>query len=386
MLKVKMKVLMISWFFPPSIGGIPSLLNSLLNEWKNEDILFSLLSNQSTKQSYENVEFINSDHYIKLRSLVQTYQEIEYKSWQRLEKEISYEIKLLADELKGYLFDIVFSHTDGIIAHRISKCLGIPCLLVHHGLMPTIDEFIKLGNTPVNHYRWIMNETCSIDEPTVFVSEWSKRKWQERGLSPKESYVIHNPIDFELFHYHADATELRRELNIPESSKIILCPQRINKTGLWNQIENLIEIASEESCFLIICGEKNDINYSANSNIRIKCFKYQEMPYVYSLSDVAVLPASDTFGLPLIEALACGTPAVCNTASAYQELIRNNKHDFKSRMLFYRTKEELHFSIVKSLQSKTKKDCLLSVDEINQYRVENIAKQYMSIIKNYIYI
>ncbi len=51
-----MKILLISWFFPPTIGGIPSLLETLLKTWqKYDDMFFYIL----TKVPYDYTQILS---------------------------------------------------------------------------------------------------------------------------------------------------------------------------------------------------------------------------------------------------------------------------------------------------------------------------------------
>ena len=47
---------------------------------------------------------------------------------------------------------------------------------------------------------------------------------------------------------------------------------------------------------------------------------YQEMPLVYSASDLLVYPSAyEGFGMPVLEAMACGTPVIALNNTAFPE-------------------------------------------------------------------
>jgi glycosyltransferase involved in cell wall biosynthesis len=52
----------------------------------------------------------------------------------------------------------------------------------------------------------------------------------------------------------------------------------------------------------------------------------EEMPVYYSMADAFVTYsfAAEGFGLTPVEALACGTPIICSTMPAYQEILREH--------------------------------------------------------------
>ncbi|MEJ2700142.1 MAG: glycosyltransferase family 1 protein, partial [Desulfuromonadales bacterium] len=62
---------------------------------------------------------------------------------------------------------------------------------------------------------------------------------------------------------------------------------------------------------------------------------YAELPYLYNLARLLVFPSLfEGFGLPLVEAMACGCPVVCSDVTAIPEVIG------KAGLLFDPTAEE----------------------------------------------
>jgi len=58
--------------------------------------------------------------------------------------------------------------------------------------------------------------------------------------------------------------------------------------------------------------------------IRLGAIREADLPALYSLADVFVFPSLvEGFGLPLLEAMACGTPVIASTTPAVSEAVGN---------------------------------------------------------------
>ena len=67
-----------------------------------------------------------------------------------------------------------------------------------------------------------------------------------------------------------------------------------------------------------------------------------ELPEIYNKSDVFVFPSrTDTFGLVLLEAMACGLPVAAFPAAAPTDVIGNSKAGVLSENLTHAVKEAL---------------------------------------------
>ena len=49
---------------------------------------------------------------------------------------------------------------------------------------------------------------------------------------------------------------------------------------------------------------------------------HEDMPHIYSLAKILIFPSySESFGLPLVEAMACGCPVITSTSGACPEIV-----------------------------------------------------------------
>jgi glycosyltransferase involved in cell wall biosynthesis len=90
------------------------------------------------------------------------------------------------------------------------------------------------------------------------------------------------------------------------------------------------------------------------------------LPYYYSMGDVFVTYsfASEGFGLTPIEAIACGTPVICSSMSAYKEILQDN-----AIFVSPRSPHRLAKEIIKVLR--------------DEERTNNLIKQAQKFIKRY---
>jgi glycosyltransferase involved in cell wall biosynthesis len=126
--------------------------------------------------------------------------------------------------------------------------------------------------------------------------------------------------------------QVRQRYNLPPVEKFILglgtLEPRKNFTGL---ITAFAQSPVRESHHLVIAGGKgwlyDDIFTAAHSSPvanRIHLIGFvadEDLPALYSLADIFAYPSHyEGFGIPVIEAMACGTPVVCANNSCLPEV------------------------------------------------------------------
>ena len=165
-------------------------------------------------------------------------------------------------------------------------------------------------------------------------SAWLMQRVKESMLVPGiiESRVIPNGVDISVFRpvpkQHAKA-----KLGIPENSKTILFSANGIRRNVWKDfktIRSAITLVAEhfqdnEIIFLAL-GE--DAPMEVIENARIRFIPFQENPQAvasyYQAADIYVHAARvDTFPTSILEALACGTPAVATSVGGIPEQIKS---------------------------------------------------------------
>jgi len=153
-------------------------------------------------------------------------------------------------------------------------------------------------------------------------SEFVKRKVEET-FGIKNIIVTPDGVDASIFCPDA----ILKAYDLPEKYILFVgsIQPRKNLTGLlkaWREIKDVFK-----DTWLIVAGEKGNVFRSENfsDEERVRFFGYvsdDELPGMYANAKLFVLPSFDEgFGLPALEALACGTPVIVSNGGALPEVV-----------------------------------------------------------------
>ncbi len=157
----------------------------------------------------------------------------------------------------------------------------------------------------------------------VCVSEWLEREVKKSFLQDIPCTVIHNGIDTDIFRPVESGF---REKHGLVNKKIILGVASTwdTRKGLQDFIELSNRLGDDYTIVLIGLNEREKRCLPRNILGIGRTDGPEELAGIYSTADV-LLNASveETFGLPTIEALACGTPAVVYNCTGLPETIKD---------------------------------------------------------------
>ena len=145
--------------------------------------------------------------------------------------------------------------------------------------------------------------------------------------------VLHNGVDLREFHPWGseDIAGARNALGTPNGQGVVLfVGHNLERKGLdvlVNALARLAERLRRTCPYLIVAGgtgrkaHMEDVRIRLNGNVRFLGTR-ADMPRIYNAADLLVLPSEqESFGLPVLEAMACGLPTIVSRCAGVAEVI-----------------------------------------------------------------
>ncbi|MCR4407506.1 MAG: glycosyltransferase family 4 protein [Anaerolineae bacterium] len=215
--------------------------------------------------------------------------------------------------------------------HLLLPLRGVPTVLTVHDL---IFHLFPEHHKPLNY--WYLNLAlplyCRRATAIIAVSEATKRDlvrcW---GLDPARITVVHEAADprFRPASPEAIAT-IRQRYGLPPRFLVTVGVIEPRK-NLSRLLDALDILRREEDVHLVIVGGKGWL--TADFFRKLEAFPHrraviltgyvpdEDLPAVYSAATLCVQPSLyEGFGLPVLEAMACGTPVVCSRTASFPEV------------------------------------------------------------------
>jgi glycosyltransferase involved in cell wall biosynthesis len=216
--------------------------------------------------------------------------------------------------------------------HLLPPLRGVPTVLTVHDM---IFKLFPQHQKRLNY--WYLNATmplyCRRASAIVTVSESSKRDIVAHyGLDPARVSVIHEAAAPEFVPSAPDAVDaVRSRYGLPGQYLIHVgtIEPRKNLTRLVEALQRLR--VSGQTIPLVVVGGKGwlydeffqrlEESGLDDSVVFPGYVPSVDLPSIYSAATVAVVPSVyEGFGLPVLEAMACGTPVVSSEASSLPEI------------------------------------------------------------------
>ena len=199
--------------------------------------------------------------------------------------------------------------------------------LVHKEFLPN-----KFAYYYAKFMMWIAIKKAT---KIITVSENSKKDILKFfKVNPDKIEVIYNGISLDQFYKKEkkDINYLYQKYNIPENRKNILYVGNLKPhKNLERLLEAFSKITNKDDYNLILVGkafknynvlEEKEKLLNINKNvIHTGIVSQEELVDFYNLSDLFMFPSLyEGFGLPVLEALACGTKVACSNSSSIPEV------------------------------------------------------------------
>ncbi len=301
--------------------GIARYVYHLLQGWRTVD------------DGYQFYVFASEDSPLWLEGWPSHIQIIEMKSdWISLKEQV--EIPRFLKKLGVDLF-----HSPSFVAP-----IGVPCKMVmtiHDLNHVALPQFY----TPFHqfYYQVIVRGSVRRSQYILTVSNFSKKEiTRTLGLPPEKVFVTYNGVS-EKYRPIRDRLKLDyvREL-YGLSDRFVLCVSnnkphknvhQLVRAYCYSDIEIPLVLASPFDPSLTRIAD----NYGKKHLLYFSKFIDEDhLPAVYSMTDLFVYPSTyEGFGLPPLEALACGAPVVVARSSSLPEVVGEsaifaNPYDFRA--------------------------------------------------------
>lgn len=174
----------------------------------------------------------------------------------------------------------------------------------------------------------------------ISVSKYiSKNSLRLLGLKSEQCYVLRNGIDDSKFKINLTPKEklaIKEKYGIDYNDKVLLFTGRlVREKGISELLEALNYVKSKNYKLMIVGSALNDIKVKTEFEVRLEelaeknnnkiiftgFVKYDEIPKIYSIADIAILPSiwDDPAPLTIIESLTCGLPIITTNSGGIPE-------------------------------------------------------------------
>jgi D-inositol-3-phosphate glycosyltransferase len=255
-------------------------------------------------------------------------------------------------------YDLVYSHywLSGLVGEGIRQKFNLPLVHIYHTLAFLKERALReesrehKGRTEAErHLAYVSDAIISSSE------EEMQSLVDEYGISSSKGRIIYPGVNKKLFYPLEDRMVLR-EMRWREKDRIILYVGRIDPAkGLMTVIEALELLKMRDlplynQLKLIVVGggrKKEDLPGNKEyiriiKSIREKKLtgkviflgskKQSELKKYYSAAEALVMPSFyESFGLVLVEAMACGTPALVSRIGEMRYIVQEGRNGFSFR-------------------------------------------------------
>ncbi|PID22810.1 N-acetyl-alpha-D-glucosaminyl L-malate synthase BshA [Sporosarcina sp. P3] len=227
-------------------------------------------------------------------------------------------------------------HVHYAVPHAISAILAKDMAQSSIGIITTLHgtDVTILGHDPAlkNTLSYGINKS---DRVTA-VSRSLRNETIELLQPTTEIRTIYNFIDEEKY-YPREVGRLREELGIAPDEKVLIHISNFRKVKrIPDIIESFRLIDQQHKAKLLLVGEGPEkfgleefVEHNGLQDDILFLGKRDDLPDLLSLSDVMLLLSEkEAFGLVLLEAFACGVPAVANAIGGIPEVVEDGVNGF----------------------------------------------------------
>jgi glycosyltransferase involved in cell wall biosynthesis len=223
-------------------------------------------------------------------------------------------------------------------SNTASNHLKCPFIITIHDIIYLEKRFSKGSLYQIAGHlyrRWNVPKIASKASYILTVSEYEKKRIQEHlDIQPSHLKAIYNAYNqqFRLIGNKEALAKIQQKYHLP-SSFIFFLGNQAPKKNMKRVLEAYIQyFDSEKKPIGMVIAESSakDILKILTELDRNDVFEkitltgyvpHTELPFIYNLATLFLYPSlRESFGIPIIEAMACGTPVITSNTSAMPEV------------------------------------------------------------------
>jgi D-inositol-3-phosphate glycosyltransferase len=240
---------------------------------------------------------------------------------------------------EGIKYDLVHSHywLSGQVGHWAGKRWLVPHVIMFHTLGALKNDIA--GSEPEPDVRIAIEKQLATECDLILAStEREKRHLIELyGSLPRRIQIVPCGVDLERFRPSAQQ-DSRARLGLSGTEQVILYVGRFDPIkGVDRLLAAVAQVQRDTRLRLVLVGGGGD-NAPEDRALHAMCSVlslddcvtfagrrgHDELPDYYRAANALVLPSHyESFGLVVLEAMACGTPVIATRVGVVEDIIRN---------------------------------------------------------------
>jgi alpha-1,6-mannosyltransferase len=221
------------------------------------------------------------------------------------------------DALEPDLIEVGDAFHPAWAASAVARRRGIPLIGFYHSNFPQLAGR-RLGDAIQKFIEWYVRLTYERCEQVLAPSRYMCDYLHHIGVA----HATHQPlgVDVDTFSPPPTARNLRRELGLPPGTRLLVFAGRFSAEKNIPVLIEAFRTLGDPYHLLLIGG--SETGRSGNVTRQAYCRDNRELAAYLGAADAFVHAGThETFGLVILEALACGRPVVGMRAGAVPELL-----------------------------------------------------------------
>lgn len=240
----------------------------------------------------------------------------------------------IAEVIKNEELDLL--HVHYAIPHAVCAILGRDMAGSNIGIVTTLHgtDITVLGTD--SSLKDAIRYGIEKSDIVTAVSDSLKQQTYDMIAPDKQIETVHNFVDEREYHQR-DSAKLKQELGIPAHEKVLIHVSNFRKVKrVEDVVATFAKVQKAVGAKLLLVGDGPEMSgiHQQVKDLQIEqevlfLGKRDNLSELYSMSDVKLLMSEkEAFGLVLLEAMACGVPAIGTRIGGIPEIIESGENGF----------------------------------------------------------